>query len=243
MCSTRVRKHYSEREMVELTVLVGAYMMHNRVFTALGSTSSRKRTEGRAVPRPPVIVVEDDPFTRLIPLVLDPNADEERRAAFADFMSHRRAGFRRLVRARARKARRASIRPRCGMVASEEEMRANLKDCRRAGGGVVPRRPRRSRRRAEAQGGAEIRHRAAQHRRRGLRRQGHQASHVAPPRQHLLRRARLRADADAGAQARRTRWARHASSASRPRPARLPAVPPPPHARRQLRPRSAAPAR
>jgi hypothetical protein len=35
----------------------------------------------------PVIVVEDDPFTRLIPLVLDPNASEERRSAFADFMS------------------------------------------------------------------------------------------------------------------------------------------------------------
>lgn len=30
-----VRKHYSEREVVELTVLVGTYLMHNRVFTAL----------------------------------------------------------------------------------------------------------------------------------------------------------------------------------------------------------------
>jgi 4-carboxymuconolactone decarboxylase len=30
-----VRKHYSEREVVELTVLCGAYIMHNRVFTAL----------------------------------------------------------------------------------------------------------------------------------------------------------------------------------------------------------------
>ena len=30
-----VRKHYNEREVVELTVLVGTYMMHNRVFTAL----------------------------------------------------------------------------------------------------------------------------------------------------------------------------------------------------------------
>ena len=39
------------------------------------------------MPRSPVIVVEDDPFTRLIPLVLDPKASEERRAAFADFMS------------------------------------------------------------------------------------------------------------------------------------------------------------
>lgn len=30
-----IRKHYSEREVVELTVLCGAYIMHNRVFTAL----------------------------------------------------------------------------------------------------------------------------------------------------------------------------------------------------------------
>jgi alkylhydroperoxidase family enzyme len=30
-----VRKHYSEREVLELTVLVGTYLMHNRVFTAL----------------------------------------------------------------------------------------------------------------------------------------------------------------------------------------------------------------
>jgi len=30
-----VRKHYGEREVVELTVLVGTYIMHNRVFTAL----------------------------------------------------------------------------------------------------------------------------------------------------------------------------------------------------------------
>ena len=39
------------------------------------------------MPDLPIIVVEDDPFTRLIPLVLDPNAGDERRAAFADFMS------------------------------------------------------------------------------------------------------------------------------------------------------------
>jgi len=30
-----LRRHYSEREIVELTVLVGTYLMHNRVFTAL----------------------------------------------------------------------------------------------------------------------------------------------------------------------------------------------------------------
>jgi 4-carboxymuconolactone decarboxylase len=30
-----VRRHYSEREVVELTILVGTYIMHNRVTTAL----------------------------------------------------------------------------------------------------------------------------------------------------------------------------------------------------------------
>ena len=30
-----LRKHFSEREVVELTVLVATYIMHNRVFTAL----------------------------------------------------------------------------------------------------------------------------------------------------------------------------------------------------------------
>jgi alkylhydroperoxidase family enzyme len=30
-----MRKHFGEREIVELTVLAGTYIMHNRVFTAL----------------------------------------------------------------------------------------------------------------------------------------------------------------------------------------------------------------
>jgi phosphoglycerate dehydrogenase-like enzyme len=36
---------------------------------------------------PPIVVVEDDPWTRLIGIVLDPATSQERRAAFADFMS------------------------------------------------------------------------------------------------------------------------------------------------------------
>jgi phosphoglycerate dehydrogenase-like enzyme len=36
---------------------------------------------------PPIVVVEDDAWTRLIGVVLDPTTSEERRAAFADFMS------------------------------------------------------------------------------------------------------------------------------------------------------------
>ncbi len=39
------------------------------------------------MPGRPVIVVEDDPFTRLIQIVLDPQTSEERRAAFADWDS------------------------------------------------------------------------------------------------------------------------------------------------------------
>jgi phosphoglycerate dehydrogenase-like enzyme len=76
----------------------------------------------------PVIVVEDDPFTRLIPLVLDPNASEERRAAFADFMSTDEpdfAGWCARVRAKSPGLYPAEVR----LVESEEDMRANLKDC------------------------------------------------------------------------------------------------------------------
>jgi alkylhydroperoxidase family enzyme len=31
-----VKRHYGERELVELTVLIGTYLMHNRVMQALG---------------------------------------------------------------------------------------------------------------------------------------------------------------------------------------------------------------
>jgi len=81
------------------------------------------------VPAPPVIVVEDDPFTRLIPLVLDPNANNERRAAFADFMSTDEpdfAGWCARVRANAKSLYPAEVR----MVTSEAEMRASLANCR-----------------------------------------------------------------------------------------------------------------
>ena len=43
---------------------------------------------------PPIVVVEDDPWTRLIGVVLDPTTSEERRAAFADFMSPDEPDFR-----------------------------------------------------------------------------------------------------------------------------------------------------
>ena len=79
------------------------------------------------MPSLPVIVVEDDPFTRLIPLVLDPNASEERRAAFADFMSTDEpdfAGWCERVRRGAQNIYPAEIR----MVSSEDEMRQDLKE-------------------------------------------------------------------------------------------------------------------
>ncbi len=75
----------------------------------------------------PVIVVEDDPFTRLIPIVLDPTSSEERRAAFADFMAHDEPdfdGWIARVRAGAGSLFPADVR----LVASESEMRANLAD-------------------------------------------------------------------------------------------------------------------
>jgi phosphoglycerate dehydrogenase-like enzyme len=75
----------------------------------------------------PVIVVEDDPFTRLIPIVLDPTSSEERRAAFADFMSHDEPdfdGWVMRVRNKAHGLYPAEVR----LVESQEEMRASLRD-------------------------------------------------------------------------------------------------------------------
>lgn len=41
----------------------------------------------------PVIVVEDDPFTCLIPIILDPKSPTDRQQAFAGFMAHDEGGF------------------------------------------------------------------------------------------------------------------------------------------------------
>jgi phosphoglycerate dehydrogenase-like enzyme len=76
----------------------------------------------------PIIVVEDDPFTRLIPIVLDPDSSEERRAAFADFMAHDEPdfdGWASRLRRRAGRLYPAEVR----LVSSEEEMRRHLPDC------------------------------------------------------------------------------------------------------------------
>jgi phosphoglycerate dehydrogenase-like enzyme len=42
----------------------------------------------RSTAQPPLIVVEDDPFTRIVQVVLDPSAPPARVAAFADFFAH-----------------------------------------------------------------------------------------------------------------------------------------------------------
>lgn len=46
-----------------------------------------------AMPQCPVIVVEDDPFLRLIQVILDPATSEARRAAFAHFFAHELPDF------------------------------------------------------------------------------------------------------------------------------------------------------
>jgi len=73
----------------------------------------------------PIVVVEDDPWTRLIGVVLDPTTSQERRDAFADFMSPDEpdfAGWCGRLRARAGRLYPSEVR----MVSSQAELRANL---------------------------------------------------------------------------------------------------------------------
>jgi phosphoglycerate dehydrogenase-like enzyme len=78
---------------------------------------------------PPLVVVEDDPWTRLIGVVLDPTTSEERRAAFADFMSPDEPNFARWcdeLRARAGGLYPSDVR----MVPSPAELCVNLPPAR-----------------------------------------------------------------------------------------------------------------
>jgi phosphoglycerate dehydrogenase-like enzyme len=73
----------------------------------------------------PSLVVEDDPWTRLIGVVLDPTTSQERRAAFADFMSPDEPNFARwcdALRARAGALYPSDVR----LVPSQTELRKNL---------------------------------------------------------------------------------------------------------------------
>ena len=76
----------------------------------------------------PVVVVEDDPFTRLIPIVLDPASSAVRRAAFADFMSPDEPDFDGWVK-RVREGAAGLFPARVIMLEAQDEMRASLGDC------------------------------------------------------------------------------------------------------------------
>ncbi len=76
---------------------------------------------------PKVLVVENDPFLRIVQVVLDPNASSERVAAFADFFANDEpdfAGWRERVRQKAGNLYPAEVR----LVDTQEELRANLAD-------------------------------------------------------------------------------------------------------------------
>jgi len=78
---------------------------------------------------PPVVVVEDDRFLRIVQLVLDPNASSERFAAFADFFAHDEpdfAGWCEKVRGRVSSLVPAEVR----LVETQDELRANLTEAR-----------------------------------------------------------------------------------------------------------------
>jgi phosphoglycerate dehydrogenase-like enzyme len=75
----------------------------------------------------PVLVVEDDPWTRVIQVVLDPETSPERRAAFADFMSPDEPNFEAWcdeVRRRAGPFYPCEVR----MISSQAEMRADVRN-------------------------------------------------------------------------------------------------------------------
>jgi phosphoglycerate dehydrogenase-like enzyme len=73
----------------------------------------------------PVLVVEDDPFTRIVQVVLDPETSSERRDAFAHFFAHDLPDFEgwcRKVRMAANGLYPAEVR----LVGAEEELRGHL---------------------------------------------------------------------------------------------------------------------
>jgi phosphoglycerate dehydrogenase-like enzyme len=77
----------------------------------------------------PILVVEDDPWTRLVGVVLDPATSQERRAAFADFMSPDEPNFAAwcdALRARAGALYPSDVR----LVPSQAELRKNLEAVR-----------------------------------------------------------------------------------------------------------------
>jgi phosphoglycerate dehydrogenase-like enzyme len=78
---------------------------------------------------PPILVVEDDPFLRVVGIVLDPTTSAERSAAYADFFAHDEpdfAGYCARVRARVGGLFPSQVR----LVETAEDMRAHLPGAR-----------------------------------------------------------------------------------------------------------------
>jgi phosphoglycerate dehydrogenase-like enzyme len=78
---------------------------------------------------PNVLVAEDDPFLRVVQVVLDPNVSSERVAAYTDFFAHDEpdfAGWCAKVRAKASTHYPTQVR----LVETQEELQANLADAR-----------------------------------------------------------------------------------------------------------------
>jgi phosphoglycerate dehydrogenase-like enzyme len=81
------------------------------------------------VPDAPLLVVEDDPFLRVLQVVLDPATPAERTAAFADFFAHEEPDFDGYC-ARVRAKAPGLFPARVQMVETQEELRGALADAR-----------------------------------------------------------------------------------------------------------------
>ncbi len=77
----------------------------------------------------PLLVVEDDPFPRILQVLLDPDVDEARRAAFARLMEPECPRFDRWC-ARVRRLARNLYPARVKMVASQDDLRESLPEAR-----------------------------------------------------------------------------------------------------------------
>jgi phosphoglycerate dehydrogenase-like enzyme len=81
------------------------------------------------VPDAPLLVVEDDPFLRVLQVVLDPATPAERTAAFADFFAHEEPDFDGYC-ARVRAKATGLFPARVQLVDTQEELRRALADAR-----------------------------------------------------------------------------------------------------------------
>lgn len=96
---------------------------------ARGASIDERTGSEVSEPARPLIVVEDDPFTRIIQLALDPDAEPARVAAFTHFFAHELpdfSGWLEALRQRLRSLYPARVR----LVASEPELRAALPEAR-----------------------------------------------------------------------------------------------------------------